>query len=197
MRINSKIAVIIKLSLLCVMVCLLIEGCKKTALSASKKSLITDTVAVFGTEAQILKIICLQSGKALEIENKDTINGAVAIQNPYLGDSIAFSNQQWKILDQGTGYYKIMNLGSSKYLDNQGQVGSGIVLSQWTGNATDGQLWQIFKADSISYEIINKLSGLAVTNSGNSTANGNVITQQTYVDSLAQHWVLRNIPAGI
>ncbi len=196
MHTNSKIAVTIKISLLCVIACLLIQSCKKTSLSASKKSVIKDTIAVFGTDSQTLKIICVQSGKALEIENNDATNGAIAIQNPYLGDSTGFKNQQWKILDQGTGYYKIMNLGSSKFLDNQGEPGSGIVLSQWTGYATDGQLWQIAKADSVSYKIINKLSGLAVTNSGSLTTNGNAIVQQTYVDSLAQHWVLRNIPTG-
>lgn len=186
----------IQILLITILCFLLYQSCKKTlgAFPVSKKAIVLDTIPRFGADTDTLRIICLQTGKALVIENSDTSRGAIAIQYTYLGDTTKLNkNQKWKILDQGTGYYKLMNLGSGKYLGNQGEKGSGIVLSQWVSDTTSAQLWQILKADSISYKIVNKLSGFAVTNSGNFTNNGNAITQQTYLDSLAQHWVLRNV----
>ena len=98
----------------------------------------------------------------------------------------AFVNQVWQVIDQGTGYYKIMNLKSGQYLE---AAFPGPQLWQNKADGLDAELWQIIVVGYGAYQIINKANGLAVTNHASSTTNGTPITVETYATNSSQWWV--------
>jgi hypothetical protein len=131
-------------------------------------------------------ITCALTGLALEIGGTSLANGGTADQSTYLGTApVTNANQKWKITDQGTGYYKLMNLGSGKYLE---MPATGTQVIQDQSSTSDAQLWSITNIGPYAYSIINKQSGLALTDHGGSDADGSPITQEAYMSNNTQWW---------
>jgi hypothetical protein len=78
----------------------------------------------------------VNSGKALDIANVSTADGAQANQWSMNGQG----NQQFKLIDAGNGYFKIMANHSQKCLDIQNQsTANGALLVQSTCRDIDSQ----------------------------------------------------------
>jgi len=135
----------------------------------------------------------LASLLALEIGNTSLANGGTADQNTYSGNSLVTNaNQKWKITALGTGYFTIMNLGSGKYL--QSPTTAGAQVFQYSDTTTDAQLWSINNVGPGAYSIINKQTGLALTDHGASGSAGAPITAETYANNNSQWWGPAFIP---
>ncbi|MEO6150527.1 MAG: RICIN domain-containing protein, partial [Mucilaginibacter sp.] len=124
------------------------------------------------------------------IQAASNTNGSLVQQNAYIG----YPNQQWKFLSVGGGYFKILNYLSNKALDvpssnpNAPPATQNLPLQIWTYTGTDNQHWKIEHIAWGQYKITNKYNGLAVTLSGNSSANLAPITQTTYAQDAAHLW---------
>jgi hypothetical protein len=71
--------------------------------------------------------------KALEVTGASTANGAKVAQYPYSGGT----NQQWKFVDMGSGYFQIINVKSGKALDIDGaSTADGTGAIQYTASST-------------------------------------------------------------
>jgi hypothetical protein len=136
-------------------------------------------------------ITCLGSGMVLEIGSTSLINGGTANQTTYLGAQPGHANQKWKIIDQGNGFYKLMNLGSGKYLEAPA-TGTQAIQNQL--NATDAQLWQCIEIGQYAYKVINKANGLALTDHGGSHVDSAPVTLEAYADNNSQYWSPTLIP---
>jgi hypothetical protein len=131
-------------------------------------------------------IKCALTGMALEIGGTSLVNGGTADQSTFLGTTpVTNANQKWKITDQGTGYYKIMNLGSGKYLE---MPATGTQAIQDQSSTSDAQLWTINNVGPYAYSIINKQSGLALTDHGGSDTDGSPVTLEAYISNNTQWW---------
>jgi endoglucanase len=86
------------------------------------------------------KIVNKNSGKALDVYNNGTGDGADVVQWTWNGGN----NQQWQIITTTSPYVKIINRNSGKALDvyNNG-TGDGANVIQWTWNGGNNQQWQL------------------------------------------------------
>ncbi|WP_087943103.1 RICIN domain-containing protein [Clostridium cellulovorans] len=86
------------------------------------------------------KLINRESGKALDVYNNSTENGADVIQWSDNGQE----NQRWNIVDLGNGYYNVVNVHSGKFLDvDNKSTADGANVLQWSSNGGYNQQWQI------------------------------------------------------
>ncbi|MCR5886905.1 cellulase family glycosylhydrolase [Hymenobacter sp. J193] len=125
-------------------------------------------------------------GKALEVAANATANGSQVQQGTWAGTN----NQQWKLVDAGGGYVRIVNLNSNKSLDIVGpSTAAGALVHQWEWLSQDSQYWQIISNGDGTYRIINKLSNMALHVQSSSTADGAAMQQQIYIGANNQRWL--------
>lgn len=109
-------------------------------------------------EEDIFQVIS-NSNKYLDLVNhSDTPNNS-----PLLAALSNISYQKWNIKHVGNGYFTIANQGSKKFLEASDKDNSQ--LQQGDFNNSDTQLWQVMALKDKYYKIINKASGLALTDS--------------------------------
>ena len=127
------------------------------------------------------------SGKALTVAGASTANGALVQQ---LTDSGAKA-QSWYVINQGTGYYSIINVNSLRSLDDyNNSTTAGTNIAQYDYWAGAGQKWR-FSSPATGYQtVINQLSGMALDVSGKSTADNAQIIQYTVNNGTNQQWSL-------
>lgn len=145
---------------------------------------------------------CLAGGKYMEVSGNPLYNEKYSDQRLITQYASSVSNgnidgwQRWHVIYKTTvnniKYYHIRNVFSGKLLEvpNASHT-SGIQLQQYLEFVlpADQQLWSISATDSDGvYRIVNKGSGLAVTNAGSSTANGTAVTQETLGTGNNQKW---------
>lgn len=136
--------------------------------------------------AAFYKIVSVSSGKALDIANGALNNGAGLVQRSYTGSE----QQQFRILDGGAGYAKIINRRSGKAIEVQGwSASAGGVIDQWDDLSNHNQLWKITAANG-SYKLVNKHSAMAVDVPGNSTADGAALIQWPDSGAPNQQWLI-------
>ncbi|MBG8552148.1 RICIN domain-containing protein [Hymenobacter guriensis] len=145
------------------------------------------TVAPSGpTIGRIYQISSKNSNKALEVASTATTNGDPVQQWTWAGTA----NQQWKLVDAGGGYVRIVNINSNKSLDIDGpSTADGAKAHQWDWLSQDSQYWQILSNGDGSYRIINKFSGKALEVQNSSTADGAAVQQRTYALLNNQRWL--------
>jgi arabinan endo-1,5-alpha-L-arabinosidase len=86
----------------------------------------------------------------------------------HLGRYLTLENQKWTISAAGSGFYKIVNVGSGDAIEAAaGGDKADIDLAAYTG--ADGQLWRLEQFPDGSYRIVNKATGFTLTATG---ANG-------------------------
>lgn len=89
-------------------------------------------------------------------------------------------------------YYKITNKGTSKVLDvSGGSTASGGLIIHYTQNnpISDNQMWELIEVETGVYNIVSKLSGMALE--ANSSSNNSVIRQRPInLSEGKQKWVL-------
>lgn len=109
------------------------------------------------------KFINRNSGKALDVTNGSTADGAAVIQWTYNGGN----NQQWQIIDVGSGYYKIINRNSGKSADvSGGSTADGAAVIQWPYGGGNNQQWQILEVTASSSSSTSSAPANYVQNSG-------------------------------
>jgi alpha-galactosidase len=129
------------------------------------------------------KLLNRNSGKALDVYNKSTANGANIIQWADSGTA----NQQWNIIAAG-GYYKLVSVNSGQVIDVSGaSTVDGTQVVQWPDSGTANQQWNIVAVGGY-YKLLNRNSGKALDVSGASTADGANVIQWTDNGGANQQW---------
>lgn len=106
--------------------------------------------------------------------------------------------QQFRLEDNGGGWYKIVHIQSGKALevDNSAFWLNGTKVQLWDKYTYDNQLWKPEAVAGGFYKIINKQSGKVLDVSGISTAVGAKVQQWDYVGQDNQVWKLITVSSG-
>ncbi len=127
------------------------------------------------------------SGKAMDVANTSTADGAVIHQWPRHDGA----NQQWQFVDSGGGYYRLKSKNSGKVLDiGNWSTADGARVQQWTDHNGTNQQFRLADSDSGYVRLINRNSGKAVEVSGASTADGAAVVQYSDWNGANQQWQL-------
>ncbi|MGY1499932.1 pectinesterase family protein [Streptomyces sp. QTS52] len=106
-------------------------------------------------------------------------------------------NQQWTLVDRGSGRFAVKSVASGLCLDvTGGSTASGTRLQQWgCGNDQANQLWKLKPARDNTYQIVNVGNGLCVSDAGASTASGAAVIQETCSTNSNKRWSLTAVGA--
>jgi hypothetical protein len=138
------------------------------------------------------KIFARHSGKALDVANNGTANGANVQQWP----SNDCTCQQWNITHTGNGQYTIVGVSSGKNLDvSAGSTTDGANIHIWQATGANNQKFTFTPTSGGYYRITPVHSGKAIDVSGNSTADGANVQQWTYNGGNNQQWQLASVTA--
>jgi endo-1,4-beta-xylanase len=131
------------------------------------------------------RVVGRSSGKALDICNASTADGACLQQYSYGGGT----NQQFEFRAvSGTSYYQIIARHSGKCLDvPNSSTANAVLLQQWTCNGGNNQQFSLQTSGSY-IRIINRNSGKCLDVPNSSTANGTRIQQYTCSGGANQDW---------
>ncbi|HEY5583698.1 MAG TPA: RICIN domain-containing protein [Ruminiclostridium sp.] len=139
-------------------------------------------VNVFGTlggidSSSYYKIVNRTSGKVLD--NGGTSNRGAQIQQ-WADNAANNTNQQWKIVDLGNGYYKLICRTSNMVMDDpSGSTSNGTIIQQYDDNAVNNinQQWTVQDIRNGYYKIMCRASGKVLDNTNGSLSDGNLIQQ--------------------
>lgn len=132
----------------------------------------------------VQRITNRHSGKALDVQNPNTSDGANVGQYAWNGGPW----QQWQFFDTGTGYFSIVNVHSGKCLDVSGvSTADNADIIQWTCNGGTNQQWQ-WVLNGSYYQLRARHSGKCADVSGSSTADGADVRQQACTGAANQDW---------
>lgn len=130
------------------------------------------------------KLVNRASGKALDVNNSSTADGADVIQWGYSGGN----NQKWVLTDTGNGY-KIINANSGKALDvYKSSLEDGADVIQWTDKGQTNQRWNLVDLGNGYYQVVNVNSGKMLDVEKGSTADGGNVIQWTSNNGYNQQW---------
>ncbi|MCD0447126.1 family 43 glycosylhydrolase [Glycomyces sp. A-F 0318] len=132
------------------------------------------------------------SGLALDILEFSTEDGAALIQ----WNRTDATNQQFRFIDSGGGYYRVQSRHSGKVLglQNQSTADGAQVVQETDTNATDQQ-WLVQESGGYA-SFVNRLSGKALDVWEWSTAAGDRISQYTATGGANQQWSLTEVGGG-
>ncbi|WP_063749786.1 pectinesterase family protein [Streptomyces xylophagus] len=160
----------------------------------------TAATVVTGTSGQTAEakagtytLTVARSGLCMDLAGSSGSSGAL-IQQWGCGQGQA--NQQWTLVDRGSGRFAIRSAASGLCLDVPGaSTADGVRLQQW-GCGTDqaNQLWTLKPARDDTFQIVNVNSGLCVSDAKASTAAGAAVIQETCTTNSNKRWTLT--PAG-
>ncbi|WP_246158763.1 RICIN domain-containing protein [Catellatospora sichuanensis] len=137
------------------------------------------------SETAYYRITSVHSGKALDVRDASTGNGAGIQQWDYFGNS----NQQWRFTATGGGYYRIAARHSGKVLDVKDvSTADGAGVQQWDYAGGANQQWQLLAAGGGTCRIVARHSGKALDVKDVSTADGAGIQQWSYTGAANQRW---------
>ncbi len=141
----------------------------------------TNTGIVSG---ETYKLINRSSGKALDVTNGSTADGADVIQWGYSGQN----NQKWILTDTGNGY-KLSNTKSGKVLDvYKSSTADGADVIQWTDNGQNNQRWNLIDLGNGYYNLVNVNSGKLLDVEKGSAADGGNVIQWSSNNGYNQQW---------
>jgi len=160
-----------------------------TGLQLSELALCTDqgrTVAN-GT----YRILNRRSGKAFEVYNGSTADGAAIDQSSYSSGS----NQKWTFTDQGSGQYQILGVASGKAVDVSGaSTANGAALIIWPWSGANNQKWTVTPTGDGFFKLTAVHSGKVADVNGGSTADGATVIQYSYGNATNQQWSISTAP---
>ena len=137
------------------------------------------------------RIVNDQTGLAVSIQNASTTTGAIGV----LATASTATNQQFRFVDSGSGYYRIQARHSNQVLDVYAKsTANGADIVQWTDNNGTNQQWQVNTQSDGSVELVNRNSGKALDNWEGATTAGSRISQYDRNNLETQHWKL--VPVG-
>jgi glucosylceramidase len=139
----------------------------------------------------------LATNKVADVENAGCCNGYFVHQWTYEGQT----NQQWRIVDVGLGYYKIVARHSGRVMDvKSASTLDAARIHQWAYDGSTNQQWSISDAGSGTVVFLARHSGKALTVSGGPTYTGSILAdgvglrQYSYTGAGTQRWLLEVVP---
>ncbi|MGW5431588.1 RICIN domain-containing protein [Streptomyces sp. NPDC004059] len=123
----------------------------------------------------------------LTIAGGSTTNGTYATQQN--ADNAA--DQQWKFVQQTSGYFKIFNVASGKVLGVQNQsTANGAKVLQWDDNGTLDHEWALAPNPAGGFTATNRISGKYLEIPSASTTVGTAAGQWSDTGCACQRWNL-------
>ncbi|MGW1607375.1 RICIN domain-containing protein, partial [Streptomyces eurythermus] len=133
------------------------------------------------------------SGKALDVSGASTADGT-RVGQWTRNDG---TNQQWRFVDSGGGFYRLQARHSDKVLDVAGaSTADGAAIQQWTDHNGANQQFRLADSDGGHVRLINRNSGKAVEVQGGSTADGGSVVQYTDWGGANQQWQVIKLSSG-
>ncbi|MEK8103897.1 RICIN domain-containing protein [Micromonospora sp. M12] len=133
----------------------------------------------------VVRLVNRRSAKVLDVNGGSTTDGATVIQWPWTGAA----NQQWRLLPNSDGSFRLSGVKSGKVLDSPGGSGQGAALVQWADNGGRNQWWNLVPATTSGYyRFVNVSNGWCVGVEGGSTADGARAVQQAVSGEISQEW---------
>ncbi|WP_330286532.1 RICIN domain-containing protein [Streptomyces sp. NBC_00576] len=127
------------------------------------------------------------SNLMLTIAGGSTTNGTAATQQ----NADNATDQQWRFVQQPSGYFKILNVASGKVLGVQNQsTANGAKILQWDDNGTLDHEWAVAPHPAGGYNITNRVTGKNLEIPGASTATGTSAGQWSDTGCACQRWNL-------
>ncbi|MFE9452425.1 alpha-L-fucosidase [Streptomyces sp. NPDC006739] len=140
----------------------------------------------FSADLGTYKVINRNSGKALDVADASTADGATLIQWPYGGGT----NQQWTLLPNTDGSFRLRNIKSGKVLQSADST-QGSSLVQQQDNGGDDQCWKLVpSAESGFYRLVNVRTGWCADVAGGSTDDRAAVIQWPVAGGANQDWQL-------
>ncbi|MFF4798861.1 alpha-L-fucosidase [Streptomyces sp. NPDC001351] len=139
----------------------------------------------FTADLGTVKLINRNSGKVMDVKDASTADGALVIQWPWTGGA----NQQWKLLPDTDGSYRLSNVKSGKVLDSPGGSARGANLDQWTDSGSDNQWWKLVPSTTSGYyRLVNVRTGWCADVANASTSDGADVIQWPTAGGANQDW---------
>ncbi|WP_247003636.1 S8 family serine peptidase [Halosolutus gelatinilyticus] len=136
------------------------------------------------------RIINVNSGKALEVENGATENGATVQQWP----AAAVDHHRWTIHEIREGVYQVLVAHTGKALDVADvSTDPGANVHQWDYVGGDNQHWRIEAVGDGEYRMIADHSGLGLEVDDWSTDDGANVIQWDYHGGANQRWTFERL----
>ena len=131
-------------------------------------------------------LINRNSGKALDVYNLNTADGADIVQWSRNNGN----QQQWQFVSSGGNYYRVKSRLSGKVLDVYAKsTADGGEVVQWPDNNGANQQWAVTISNGYA-SLINRNSGKALEIQGASTADAGNVVQYTSWNGSNQQWQL-------
>ncbi|MET7697587.1 pectinesterase family protein [Streptomyces sp. NPDC005485] len=142
-----------------------------------------------GVKAGTYTLAVAKSGQCMDLVGSGKSPGTLIQQ---WGCGAGQSNQQWTLVDRGSGRFGIKSVASGLCLDVPGaSTASGTRLQQWgCGTGQTNQMWTLKPARDNTYQIVNAGNGLCVSDAGASTAPGAAVIQETCTTNSNKRWSL-------
>jgi poly(3-hydroxybutyrate) depolymerase len=131
-------------------------------------------------------LVVSQGGKLADINGRSTAAGALLIQWTSNGGL----NQQFDLLDSGSGYFRIRARHSNLVLQVASNNSGADITQQPDSNATSQQ-WKFTDQGNGIYTLTNRQSSLVMGVAGSSTADGAHITQSADTGNGSQRFQLQ------
>ena len=130
------------------------------------------------------------SGQRVEVQGYSSKN----VANVDLYQQNSGMNQLWSFQYNGSGLYKVVNVGSGLLLDVEGAspTAASNVL-QYAANGGKNQLWGVSPIGNDVYALYSALNGMALTIHGSSTANLTNIETNYSTGAKNQQFTLRKV----
>ncbi|MER7689693.1 alpha-L-fucosidase [Streptomyces sp. NPDC097610] len=139
----------------------------------------------FSADVGTVRLVNRKSGKVLEVGNGATADGAAVDQWPWNGGT----NQQWKLLPNADGSYRLSNVRSGKVLDSPDASAQGAGLDQWADDGGDNQSWKLVPSQTSGYhQLVNVRNGWFADVKDASTADGAPVIQWPATGGSNQDW---------
>jgi hypothetical protein len=123
----------------------------------------------------------------LTIAGGSTTNGTAATQQ----NADNATDQQWRLAQQPSGYFKIFNIANGKVLGVQNQsTADGARILQWDDNGTLDHEWAIAPHPAGGYTLTNRITGKNLEITGASTTAGTTADQWSTSSCACQRWNL-------
>ena len=137
---------------------------------------------------RLYRLTNVNSGKALDDYDHGTVDGSSVDQYTF-GETDG--HQRWYLVNEGAGYYKVVNGFSGKTLDVSNASTADLApVVQWTWTYGDNQLWRITDTGNGRYSLINKRSGKALDVLNASKADLAPVGQYAYSGGTNQLWTI-------
>jgi hypothetical protein len=132
------------------------------------------------------------SGKLADVLNASTADGANAVQWTANGQT----NQRWRFVDLGGGFFNVVSVNSGKCLDVFGgasATGDGVRVVQWTCGSGTNQQWRLADAGSGYVNLVARHSSKCLDVNGAATTDGAQLVQWTCNSGTNQQWLRQQV----